>query len=60
MLSLIQQVQQVTRNAEALSAKWSAFYDNNPHNILHPHYQDLMDERTDIEFFDHEEEDYND
>ena len=49
MLSLAQQVQQVTTRALHTESKWADHYANKPYSLLNPDYDQMMEEKTDID-----------
>ena len=49
MLSLAQQVQLVTARARDVESQWADHWANKPHSLLNPNYDQMMEEKTDID-----------
>ena len=49
MLTLAQQVQQVTTRVQDIESKWADHYINKPYSLLNPDYDQMMEEKTDID-----------
>ena len=49
MLSLVQQVQLVTTRARDVESNWADHWASKPHSLLNPDYDQMMEEKTDID-----------
>lgn len=49
MLSLVQQVQLVTTRARDVESTWADHWASKPHSLLNPDYDQMMEEKTDID-----------